>query len=103
VEDKSGVVDGLARFEFWHDGVQLKWRMLRAGWLSGVQTKQLASGTVSKISDSVVELNGKYEITNLVGVGQPVRHSLTREGDRLRGYELTKDGMPLPWLLRRIQ
>jgi hypothetical protein len=103
VEAKSGVVEGLARFDFWHDGVQLKWRMLRAGWLSGVHTNQVASGTVSKISDSMIELNGKYEITNLVGVGQPVRHSLTRDGDRLRGYELTNDGMQLPWFLRRIR
>jgi hypothetical protein len=103
VEDRSGVVEGLARFDFWHDGVQLKWRMLRAGWLSGVHTKQVASGTVSKISDSMVELNGKYELTNVIGVGQPVRHSLTRDGDRLRGYEFTNDGMQLPWVLRRIR
>jgi hypothetical protein len=51
----------------------------------------------------MIELNGKYELTNLVGVGQPVRHSLTRDGDRLRGYELTNDGMRLPWFLRRIR
>ena len=104
-DDKSGVVEGIAKFDFWHDGVQLRWRMLRAGWLSGVHTRQVASGTVSKISDSMVELHGKYEITNIVGVGQTVRHSLARDGDgdRLRGYELTNDGMQLPWLLRRIR
>ena len=99
----SGVVVGLARFDFWHDGVQLKWRMLRAGWVSGVHTKQVASGTVSKISDSMVELNGKHEVTNIIGVGQPLRHSLTRDGDRLRGYEFNTDGMQLPWFLRRIR
>jgi hypothetical protein len=103
VEDKSGVVDGLARFEIWHDGGQLKWRMRRAGWLSGIHTKQEASGTVSRISDSTVELNGKYEITNLGRVGQAARHSLTRDGDRLRGYEFTNDGIQLPWFLRRIR
>ena len=86
-----------------HDGVQLKWRMLRAGWVSGVHTKQVASGTVSKISDSMVELNGKHEVTNIIGVGQPLRHSLTRDGDRLRGYEFNNDGMQLPWFLRRIR
>ena len=103
-EDQSGLVEGIAKFRFWHDGVQLRWRMARAGWLSGVYTRQVASGTVSKISDSEVELYGKYEITNVVGVGQPVRHTLTRDGDRLRGYELTSDGIQqLPWLLRRTQ
>jgi membrane-associated protease RseP (regulator of RpoE activity) len=103
LEDKSGVVEGLARFEVWHDGVQLRWRMRRAGWLSGVHTKQEASGTVSKISDSTVELNGKYEITNIVGVGQSVRYSLSRDSDGLRGYEFTNDGMQWPWFLRRTR
>lgn len=102
-EDQSGLVEGISRFTFWHDGVQLRWRMARAGWLSGVYTRQVASGTVGKISDSEVELYGKYEITNLVGVGQSVRHALTRDGERLRGYESTSDGTQLPWSLRRVR
>ena len=66
---------------------------------NAVLVRQNALNQVGKITDSTVELNGRYEITNPVGLGQPIRYPLSREGDRLRGY----DGMRSPWLFLRIR
>jgi hypothetical protein len=103
VEGKSGMVDGIGRFEFRRDGTDLKWKMRRAGWFSGVRTTQEASGTVSKISETTAELSGKYHSSNLGVVGQPVRHSFTRDGDRLQGYETAEDGTQSVWTWQRVR
>jgi peptidase M48-like protein len=92
VAGKSGRVKGVGRFEFRRDGRQIKWTMARKGWFSGVETTQEASGTVTRISEALVELRGKYDSSNLGVVDQPVRHSLARDGDRLRGFEIAGDG-----------
>ena len=92
VPGESGSVKGAGRFEFRPDGRQIKWTMVRKGWFLGVETTQAASGTITKISGSLVELRGKYDSSNLGVVDQPLRHSLTRDGDRLRGFEIAGDG-----------
>jgi hypothetical protein len=92
-ERRSGSVDGVAQFEFRQEGAELKWRMVRRGWLSGVQTTQTASGSVASLSESAVELRGTYESSNLGNViGTSVQHSLSRQGNSLRGFEATSDG-----------
>jgi hypothetical protein len=98
----SGSVDGLAHFAFRREGREIKWRMTRSGWFSGVQTTQKASGSVSTISESGLELVGKYDSSNLGNVaGQPMRHSLTRDGDNLKGYEIADDGTQSSLSLKR--
>jgi len=78
---KSGRVDGVARVEFKQDGIQLKWRMVRKGWMAGVLTDQEGSGSVTRISELGIELSGKYDSSNPVNVvGQPARYSLVRDG-----------------------
>lgn len=102
----SGSVDGLAHFAFRREGErsEIKWVMTRSGWFSGVQTTQKASGSVTKISESDLELVGKYDSSNLGNVaGQPVRHSFTREGDLLKGYELASDGTQSSLSLKRAR
>lgn len=98
----SGNVDGPASFEFRQRGSQLAWRMTRKGWISGIQTTQEASGSVTRISDSTIELEGKYDLSNLGNVvGQPVRYSFTRVRDSLQGYEVANDGTKASLLLRK--
>ena len=101
-EGKSGIVEGTGRFDFRREGAELKWKMRRAGWLSGIRTTQEASGTIVRISETTAELTGKYHSSNIGGVGQTVRHSLTLDGDRLLGYELSEDGTQSAWSLRRV-
>lgn len=92
-ERRSGSVDGVAQFEFTREGTALKWRMVRRGWLSGVHTTQAAAGSVERLTESAVELRGMYEFSNLGNViGTSVQHSLSRQGNRLRGFEATGDG-----------
>jgi hypothetical protein len=104
VEGRSGRVDGVGEFEFRQEGSGLKWRMVRSGWFSGVHTTQTASGSVRRISTSSVELSGQYESSNLGNVaGTPVRHSFTRTGSSLRGYEAASDGTESLLALKRAQ
>lgn len=101
-ERRSGSVEGTGEFEFRREGAELKWQMVRTGWFSGVQTTQIASGSVRSISESAVELRGKYESSNLGNVaGRPVEHSFTRSGNTLRGYEAASDGTQSLLSLRR--
>jgi hypothetical protein len=103
VEGRAGV-DGVGEFEFRQEGSGLKWRMVRSGWFSGVHTTQTASGSVRRISTSSVELSGHYESSNLGNVaGTPVRHSFTRIGSSLRGYEAASDGTQSLLALKRAQ
>lgn len=103
-ERRSGSVDGVAQFEFRQDGTELKWRMVRRGWFSGVQTSQTASGSVESLSESAVELRGMYESSNLGNVvGTSVQHSLSRQGHSLRGFEATSDGRQSLLSLKRAQ
>jgi hypothetical protein len=100
----SGSVDGVGHFDFRRDGSDIKWTMIRNGWFSGVQTTQKASGFILKISESKVELVGKYDFSNLGNVaGQSLRHSFTRDGDRLNGYERDDDGTESSLVLKRKQ
>ena len=100
----SGSVDGLAHFQFRREGRDINWRMTRSGWFSGVQTTQKASGSVRRISESDLELVGTYDSSNLGNVtGQPVRHFFTRDGDNLKGYELTNDGIQSSLSLNRAR
>ena len=103
VEGKSGTVEGTGRFDFRREGSELKWRMRRSGWFSGIRTTQEASGTVSRISDTTAELTGRYSSSNLGVVGQTVRHSLTLDGNHLRGFELSEDGTQSAWSLQRVR
>lgn len=104
LEGRSGSVDGVGQFRFQQDGSEIKWRMARSGWFSGVQTTQTASGSVMKISGSVVELVGKYESSNLGNFeGRPLRYSLVRDGLALSGYEVTDGGTRVPLSLKKIQ
>jgi metalloendopeptidase OMA1, mitochondrial len=104
VEGKSGIVEGFGRFEFRREGTQVKWRMVRKGWMLGAQTDQEASGSVDRMSDSTVDLTGKYDSSNFGNVvGRPVRQSFSREGDRLSGSESAEDGTRAPLMLRRAQ
>jgi hypothetical protein len=101
-EGRSGRVNGVGQFEFRREGAALKWRMLRSGWVSGVHTTQTASGAVTSISESAVELSGKYESSNLGNViGTPVEHAFTRDGTNLRGFEAASDGTQSLLSLRR--
>lgn len=100
----SGSVDGLAHFAFRREGSEIKWMMTRSGWLTGVQTTQKASGSISKITESDLELVGKYDSSNLGNVaGQPVRHSFIRDGDNLKGYEVADDGTQSSLSLKRVR
>lgn len=102
VERHSGSVDGIGEFEFRQEGPMVKWRMVRSGWFSGVQTTQTASGAVKSVSESTVELSGTYESSNLGNVaGTAVKHSFIRSGNSLRGYEATGNGARAPLALRR--
>lgn len=103
-ERRSGSVDGVAQFEFRQEGTELKWRMVRRGWFSGVQTTQTALGSVESLSESAVELRGTYESSNLGNViGTSVQHSLSRQGNSLRGFEATSDGRQSLLSLKRAQ
>ena len=94
----------MARVEFKQDGPQLKWRMVRKGWMAGVLTDQEGSGSVTRMSESGIELSGKYDSSNPVNVvGQPARYSLVRDGDTLRGYEVVSDGTQLPLVFKRVR
>ena len=104
IAGKSGSVDGVAQVEFRQDGQQLKWRMVRKGWMAGVLTDQEGSGSVTRISESGIELGGKYDSSNPVNVvGQPARYSFVRDGDTLRGYEVVSDGTQLPLVFKRVR
>jgi hypothetical protein len=104
LEGRSGSVDGTGQFQFQQEGGEIKWRMERSGWFSGVQTTQTASGSIRKISESVVELVGKYESSNLGNVaGRPLRYSLVRDGLALSGYEVTDGATQVPLSLKKIQ
>ena len=101
---KSGIVDGVTRVEFVQEGPQLRWRMVRNGWMAGVLTNQEASGIVTRISESAIELSGKYDFSSPVNVvGQPVRQSFVHEDDTLRGSEVTSDGTARPLVLRLVK
>jgi hypothetical protein len=78
--------------------------MVRRGWFSGVQTTQTALGSVESLSESAVELRGTYESSNLGNViGTSVQHSLSRQGNSLRGFEATSDGRQSLLSLKRAQ
>jgi hypothetical protein len=95
-------VDGVARFEFTQQGSHLTWKMVRKGWLSGIQTTQEAVGSVTMISDTAIELEGRYQSSNQGNVvGQSVRLSLTRDGNGLRGYELASSGTRVSVFLKK--
>jgi hypothetical protein len=103
-EHRSGSVEGVAQFEFRQEGTELKWRMVRRGWLSGVQTTQVASGTVESLSEGSVELRGTYEYSNLGNVvGTSLQHSLSHHGHDLRGFEAASDGRQSLLSLKRVQ
>jgi hypothetical protein len=103
VGGRTGSVGGVTHVEFEQDGVGLKWKMSRKGWLSGVQTTLEASGLVSRRSESGLELIGKYDSSNPINmVGQTVRCSLVRDGEALRGYEITGDGTRVPIILKSV-
>jgi len=98
----SGSVDGIATFRLQTRRRRNQWVMTRSGWFSGVQTTQKASGSVNKILESDLELVGKYDSSNLGNVaGQAVRHSFSRDGDILKGYELADDGTQSSLSLKR--
>jgi hypothetical protein len=104
VDRKSGGVDGVLRMEFKQEGLQVKWRMVRKGWMAGVLTDQEASGSVTRMSDSGIELGGKYDSSNPVNVvGQPVRYTLFGDRDILSGHEVGSDGTHLPLVLKRVR
>lgn len=101
-EGRSGSVTGVGQFEFRREGTALKWRMLRTGWVSGIHTIQTASGAVTSLSESAVELSGKYESSNLGNViGTSVEHAFTRDGNSLRGFEAASNGTQSLLSLRR--
>jgi hypothetical protein len=103
-EKRSGSVDGLGTFEFRQVGKEITWSMERSGWVSGVQITQRASGSVKKLSDSAIELRGRYESSNLGNVvGTPVVQSFTRTEDTLRGWEAAGDGTQSLLSLKRVQ
>lgn len=103
-EGRSGSVDGIGHFEFSQEGREVKWKMIRTGWVSGVQTTQTAAGVVRRLSESAVELTGGYESSNLGNVvGTPVQQSFTRDGNKLRGWEATRSGAQSLLSLRRTQ
>lgn len=100
----GGAADGTMRVEFKQDGPQIKWRMLRKGWLAGVLTEQEASGVLRQTLESGIDLNGKYDFSKPVNVvGQPVHCSFVRDGDILRGYELVTDGTQRPLVLKKVR
>ena len=104
LEGRSGSVDGIGKFQFQQQGSEIKWKMVRTGWFSGVQTTQTASGSVSKISESSVELVGKYESSNLGNVeGRPLRDSFVRDGFILSGYERVDGAPQIPLWLKKIE
>jgi hypothetical protein len=103
-EGRNGSLDGLAEFEFGQEGKEIKWSMERTGWFSGVHITQVAPGSVKKLSDSVVEVNGKYESSNLGNiVWTSVQQSFTRNGNNLRGWEAARDGTQALLSLRRAE
>lgn len=90
--------------EFKQEGQQVRWRMVRKGWVAGVLTHQEASGSVTRMSDSGIELGGKYDSSNPVNVvGQPVRYALFGDRDILSGHEVGSDGTHLPLVLKRVR
>jgi hypothetical protein len=100
----GGITDGVARVEFTRDAGAIKWRMTRNGWVGGVKTVQEASGTATNPSESSLDLEGKYRVSNPGNlVGQPLRQSLTLRGDMLHGYELRNDGSGWPVVLRKVR
>jgi hypothetical protein len=103
VDGRTGSVDGVTHVEFEQDGVGLKWKMSRRGWLSGVQTTLEASGSINRRSESGLELVGKYNSSNPISmVGQTVRCFLVRDGEALRGYEITGDGTRVSIVLKSV-
>jgi hypothetical protein len=104
VGGKSGIVDGVTQIEIVQEGQQVRWRMVRNGWMAGVLTNQEASGFVTQISESAIELSGKYDLSNPLNVGgQAVRQSFIHDGDLLRGSEVSRDGTLWPLVLRMVK
>jgi hypothetical protein len=104
VGGRVGGVDDVTRVEFKQEGRQMKWRMFRKGWLTGVLTAQEASGLVRRTPDSGIDLNGKYDFSSPVNiVGQPVHYWFVRDGDILRGHEIVADGTRLPLMLKKVR
>ena len=103
IEGISGGVDGAGQFQFQQVGAEIKWKMARSGWISGVQTTQTASGSVRKLTESVVELVGKYESSNLGNVeGHALKHSFVRDGLVLSGYEMADDSTQSRLSLKKL-
>jgi hypothetical protein len=58
---------------------------------------------VKKLTESVVELVGKYESSNLGNVeGRPLKHSFVRDGLVLSGYETAEDTTQSPLSLKKL-
>lgn len=98
------VSDDMARFEFKEEEGKIKWKMVRTGQIFGQRGEWEASGIVVKISESSVDLDGKYDWSNFPSIeGQPLKYSLTRSGDSLEGYGLGALNVPFPLSLEKVK
>ena len=95
-----------ARFEFKEDGGVIRWKMDRKGVIRGRSAYWEASGTVTKVDESSVELDGKYDSTNMDDryarrTGSPLKYSLVRIEDMLKGNALGATNLTIPVTLKK--
>ena len=93
------------RFTFIEDGGTIRWKMERKNTLGRYWD---ASGTVTKIDESLVELVGKYDSTNtdsryLRVTDSPLRYSLRGDEATMQGQAIGANNSVFSVVLRRAK
>lgn len=108
------IPEDTTRFEFVDEDGVIKWTMDRKGQIRlrrstpGGDTVQngewQASGTVKRISQTAVELEGKYDRSSFPAVvGRAVVYELKGGPDALEGYLVGAQNVHFPISLRRVK
>jgi len=81
------ILKDASRFVFSRDGDIIRWSMIRDSETRGLNGHMEAEGAVTKLSDSAVELTGRYTARSSLNefVGRELVYKLRRSGNVLEG------------------
>lgn len=100
----AGSPDGSVRLILMQEPGGIHWRMATVEWMSGVQMTREASGLLIQLSETTIELRGRYTTSNIGNfTDQPLRQRLERRAEALHGAEVRPDGARATITLRRTQ